>query len=182
LPPEQDPISLAVAQLVGGHSYAQLPDQKWVMVTAPRKLDIMTAALEVSRRPWAPRKDPPFCGESGYLYSLSVIAVNDRCFDFKQVLERAQQYEDDILHILLEFSYSAVRFTFPAVLGQQRLEQIIGDLFGIAFQSIRHRIRGDYDHTSEVQQLANSQPEHVLGPSNPLVYLSPDMPATFFLL
>ncbi len=183
LPPERDPVSFAVAERVGGVPYALVEDGKWAMVTPPRELGTITTTVEVNRRPWAQKTGPPFCGKEGYLYSLTIIAYR-RCFDYRPILERAERYEDDILHILLDSLEGIIRFTLPAVLGQQRLEEVVGDLITIAFQNTRHRDHydTDYDRTPEIQRFANSQPEYVLGPSNPLTFLSSDMPARFFAL
>jgi len=36
------------------------------------------------------------------------------------------------------------------------------------------------DQQEKVQRLADRWPEYVLGPKNPLCFLSPDMPCSFF--
>jgi Swt1-like HEPN len=181
LPSECDPISLAVADRVGGTPYTSLPDGRWVMVTPPRIRDVMTADIEINIRPWAARTGSPFCGKEGYVYSLTFIAFRGS-FDYMPILARAARYEDEILHILLDSAEASIRFTLPAVAGQERLKRVIDDLFEVALRNARRRDRDDRDRTLQVQKLANAQPEYVLGPHNPLTFLGSDMPGTFFVL
>jgi hypothetical protein len=72
-----------------------------------------------------------------------------------------------------------VRVTIPALLGSAEVIRIVEQMMTAALYCLVSRSLRDSDDDS-VQRLANTWPEYVLGPENPLTFLAPDMPGSFF--
>ncbi len=74
---------------------------------------------------------------------------------------------------------SSIRVTIPAVLGTRSVNKAIQDIVDWVPSSLR-RTADKGDQSDKVQRLADDWPEYVLGPKNPLCFLAPDMPCSFF--
>jgi hypothetical protein len=179
LPPDRDPIALDTANRAGGIPYVHTEENKWVMLDSPRIHDRLSAHVEVNIRPWVGPISPPYCGKAGVVYSLEFTGFKAH-FEYELILAGTARYEADLLHVLLSPSMNSLRFTLPAVLGEQRLIDLVGGLFKVVLQNTMGG--REYDDAEQLQRLANEWPEYVLGPSNPLTYASPGVRATFFLL
>jgi hypothetical protein len=71
----------------------------------------------------------------------------------------------------------SVRVTVPALLGASKVVEIVERLLKVAGYNVS---RSRNPLAAEAQALADEWPEFVLGPENPLTFLSPDMKCTFF--
>jgi hypothetical protein len=83
------------------------------------------------------------------------------------------------VHICLDTSSYSIRVTLPAVLGSEKVIEIIDKLISATEYTMEsgHQINTD---DLSVQKLSEKWPEYVLGPKNPLTFLGPDMPCSFF--
>ena len=81
--------------------------------------------------------------------------------------------------------------TIPSVLGESLVIKTIETLLKVARASVRpENVVVEFDQvtnseriiqqTRAVDTLAEEWPEYVLGPSNPLTYLDPEMPCSIF--
>ncbi len=81
-----------------------------------------------------------------------------------------------------------IRITVPAVIGTKSATHVFEELIEAAENTLRSgSLRSPSvgalpraDGPSPVDHIAESFPEYVLGPSNPLTFLAPDMPCSFF--
>lgn len=83
------------------------------------------------------------------------------------------------IHVCLDNLAHAVRVTIPALLGVDEVIRIVERIVKASPYCLAPSALRDPSDDS-VQKLANSWPEHVLGPENPLTFLAPDMPCSFF--
>jgi hypothetical protein len=67
----------------------------------------------------------------------------------------------------------------PAVLGSEKVIEIIDELINETEYTMESSHQINEDDLS-VQNLSEKWPEYVLGPKNPLTFLEPDMPCSFF--
>ena len=93
----------------------------------------------------------------------------------------------------MDYSPCSVRVTIPVVPAKTALVEIIAGLVQGAQDTLQpERVRGHFQSSSQIDtdptgqerisadRLAEEWPEYVLGPSNPMTFLCPDMPCSFF--
>jgi hypothetical protein len=69
--------------------------------------------------------------------------------------------------------------TIPALLGAENVINIVEQCHQAALCAVGRHLPPSM-HGRTVQALADEWPEHVLGPENPLTFLTSDMRCTFF--
>ena len=145
--------------------------------------------IEVSRREWAEDvPDDKICGKPGFLYDVRLVARHRRVFDYASFLTTTERVHPSTCHICLEGGNDQVRITIPSILGAAAIIDMVTTLVTAAEYALRPGMRATtsravMDGSAEderVDELANQQPEYVLGPANPLTFLWPDMPCSFF--
>jgi hypothetical protein len=83
-----------------------------------------------------------------------------------------------LAHLTLDSFAHSVRLTMPAMLGAEHIIKIVNRALEVAGYTVQRSARDPEDRS--VQLLADEWPEYVLGPDNPLTFLSPEMKCTFF--
>ena len=149
---------------------------------------VVSVSFSVLRRPWL--KTPStedVVGSAGYLYDLTLAARDHREFDYSRFLESTQHLHPSVCHISLDNLFNSVRVTVPAVLGEKSVIDIVGGLVRGANNAVRparsrtfEEAVGDPGKKTVADIFVGRYPEYVLGPSNPLTFLSPDQPCSFF--
>ena len=134
--------------------------------------------MEVLCRPWASWK-LPIAGSQGFLYDIHIGARDGREFDFARLLKSTSRAHENCVHICLDSLFGSYRVTVPAVLGAERVIEIV-ERFVEASMSCLSYSRHSEGAKGAVQWLADTWPEYVLGPENPLTFLEPEMPCSFF--
>lgn len=177
LPASKDPVTEQFAKY-DPFPYTEVEKGKWARVGIADPSMICSATVDVLRRPWAELVQP-VCGTAGYLYDVRIAAREMRTYNYRQFLDQTKDFHSHVVHLCLDSLASAVRLTLPAVLGEQRIVSIIQRAMEVATNTVRRRPMAQMNGTS-VQQFSDECPEFVLGPDNPLTYLDPDMPCTFF--
>lgn len=180
LPPTKDPVIKKFHPL-NQFPYVEVEKRKWAMVGTIGPGEAFTVSVEVMRRAWrARRSSARVAGEEGYLYDVTITGLDRRSFDYPRYLQDTKRLHEAVVHICLDSYNSRVRATIPAVLGTRQVNQTIQGLIDWVPNSLR---RSDMeDRSKENEYLAQKWPEYVLGPSNPLSFLTPDMPCSFFSL
>ena len=149
---------------------------------------VVSVSFNVVRRPWL--KTPSteeVVGSAGYLYDVTLAARDQREFDYSRFLESTEHLHSSVCHICLENLFNAVRITVPAILGEKAVIDIVKGLVRAAHYAVRPgRSRTFEDAVGEpgketvVDAFVGQYPEYILGPSNPLTFLCPDQPCSFF--
>lgn len=177
LPPTDDPVT---KKFLGydPFPYTEVEDKSWVRVGHADPSMILSLQIQILRRPWA-EVQRRANGQAGYLYDVQLFPRDQRTYNSKKFLEATHSVHPHLVHICLDNLVGSVRVTIPAVLGADKLIQIIERLIDVTGYTIRRGQTGNMSD-SYVQRLAEEWPEFVLGPENPLTFLGPDNPCAFF--
>jgi len=152
------------------------PENVAVSADPLAKIDV---TIEVAKRHWVKWK-PPIVGQAGFFYSIRIHTRQSRKFNCKHYLERTQSVHKHIVYICLDSHFDSVSFTLPAVLGEAELKRIIKLMIDEAVTCCLGSSVWGQGPKNTAESLAETWPEYVLGPENPLSFLGPDMPCKFF--
>lgn len=167
---------------------------KWARVGIADSNQPPSMKIDILRREWLTSTRPEqIAGEHGYLHSVKTFPRRDRRIDHSRFLSFTLPVHSHVCHICLDYSPCSVRVTIPAVLAKTTLVEIIEGLVQGAQHALRpERVPGHFQSNSQIDtdpkehkrisadRLAEEWPEYVLGPSNPMTFLCPDMPCSFF--
>lgn len=159
-------------------SFKEVAPNEWAKIgTAPQGLKYIVSIYSLKRR-WAETAEV-IDGTSGYIYDVNIHLRDSRQFDYSKFLTAASKYKSELIHICLDTFSSTARVTIPAIVGSERVCEIVDYLIDVTENSMTvHRSINIDEQT--VQKLSENWPEYVLGPKNPLTFLGPDMPCSFF--
>ena len=177
LPPEKDAVAQKYVDL-DPFSFKEVAPNEWAQIgSAPRDLRYIVSINSIKRR-WAERV-AVIDGTTGYIYDVHIHLRDNRQFDYSKFLNAVSKFKTDIIHVCLDTFSSTTRVTIPAVIGSDKVCKIIDDLIRITDNSMTvHRPINSDDQS--VQRLSEDWPEYIVGPKNPLTFLGPDMPCSFF--
>ncbi|QMS77879.1 Swt1 family HEPN domain-containing protein [Aeromonas veronii] len=177
LPPESDPVSSEFLEY-DPFSFQAVEENTWARVgtVSPNLPFIVT--IGYLKRHWA-TDVASISGETGYIYDVSFSVRNRKQIDIEKFLQQSNKYQNEIIHFCLDSFATSIRFTIPAVVGSERVIEIISNLI-IILQNSLTLLRETNLKDAVVQKIADKWPENVVGPKNPLTFLSPDMPCSFF--
>ena len=163
--------------------WTEIQPKHWSRVGRADPNMTISATVEVMRRPWlSPSHPAQVAGENGFLYDIMLTARDCRRFEYAQFLVNTKSIHSSICHICLDSFQTTLRLTIPTVLGKTTIIGIIRRLIAEARNALRpDRALGNADQQKIfVESLVEKWPEYVLGPSNPLTFLDPEMPCSFF--
>jgi len=177
LPPERDDVAQKYVDL-DPFSFKEVAPNEWAQFgSAPQGLRYIVSINSIRRR-WA-EKATVIDGTPGYIYDINIHIRDNRQFDYSKFLTAVSKFKADIIHICLDTFSSTARVTIPAIIGGDKVCKIVDNLIKITENSMTvHRPINSDDQT--VQRLSEEWPEYVVGPKNPLTFLGPDMPRSFF--
>ena len=193
LPPSKDEVVNAFLHL-DPFPWTDDGKGKWARVGIADSNQPLSMKIGILRREWLTSTRPEqIAGEHGYLYSVTILPRRNRRIDHSRFLSFTQTVHSHVCHICLDYSPCSVRVTLPSVLAKTALVEIIEGLVQGAQHALRpeHAPRHfqpdsqpdmgptEYERIS-ADRLAEEWPEYVLGPSNPMTFLCPDMPCSFF--
>lgn len=157
--------------------WREVEKNKWARVGHIDPGESFGATVEALRRPWA-SWSTPVAGNAGLLYDVTLYTRRSRYLDYGGLLENTRALHSHIVYICLAHHADDIRLTIPAVLGADRIIEIVERFIEVARTYIRPG--GWPTYKGSIQQFAGSWPEYVLSPDNPLTFLSPDQPCSFF--
>ena len=172
--------------------WSEVEPNGWARLGSADPNLIVSITFEVIRRQWLNSTRPSqVAGKYGYLYDVTLGARNGRRFDYPRFLEYTRLIHPRLCHICLDSLEGRIRVTIPTILGKAVIIKIVESLIEVARSCLRHgRESVGFEQLSEqghtnhqmlmVDSLAEQWPEYVLGPSNPLTFLDPNMPCSFF--
>jgi hypothetical protein len=151
--------------------------------------DRLEIKLEIVPRPWSPVPNDfnEVIGYPGYFYDLNIHSYAGRVFHYENLLRDTKYVHDHVVYIVLESDSDNLRIVLPSLLGKEKLIEII-DIFIQASANELWPDRTDHSlskeaieaETDQVQKLVDKWPEYVIGPRNPIAFLTTDMPCTIF--
>lgn len=158
-------------------AWAEVGERKWARVGHADPSERFSTTVEILTMPWATWQ-LPIAGRPGFLYDVSIHVRGARHFDYGRLLRSTEALHGHVVHVCLQGGAATFRFTLPAVLGEGKLISIIESFHEGAQNSL---IAGaEEGPAAAIEAMARQLPEYVLGPENPLTFLSPDMPCAFF--
>lgn len=175
LPQSDDPVTSHFLSL-DPLPWVEIDDKCWARVGHVDKSKVVAMTVNVTRRPWAATTARPEAA-AGWYYDATLYAQGGRCLDLPRLLETSRRLQPHLGHVMLGHGSDSIRLTLPAVLGVDRVIALLRDFHGLAMNAVRH---GPNPIASDPDALASQWPECILGPMDPLSYLAPDMPCTFF--
>ena len=193
LPPSKDEVLNAFLHL-DPFPWTEVGERHWARVGIADPHRPLSVKIDILRRDWL-QSEPPeqIAGKHGYLYSVTIFPRRDRRIDHSRFLSFTLPIHSHICHVCLNHAPCSVRVTLPAVLAKTALIEIVERLVQAAQDALRpervHRhfqanLQSGVDPTERerisADRLADEWPEYVIGPSNPLTFLCPDMPCSFF--
>jgi hypothetical protein len=179
LPPTKDPVTKRFNSF-NQFPYVKLGKREWAMVGVADPAAAFNVAINVLRRPWRTnRATGRIAGQDGYLYDVTIVGRERRGFEYPRYLQDTERLHKNLVHICLDSFNSSVRVTIPAVLGTRLVNTTIQSLIDWVPNSLRRGHDSD-DRSDENERLADQWPEYVLGPRNPLCFVTADMPVSFF--
>jgi len=177
LPQDRDPVTKKYVDL-DPFAPKQISDNEWATFGhAPHDMAYIVS-VNIIRRVWAEDTEK-IDGIPGNIYDVNIYIRNERQFDYNGFLSQTKSLHSEFIHVFLDTFSNSIRVTLPAVLGSERVIEIIDKLINTTknTMTISHKINAD---DLSVQRLSEQWPEYVLGPKNPLTFLAPDMPCSFF--
>lgn len=145
--------------------------------------------FEIISRPWSkiPKDYSEVIGLPGYFYELNLHCHDGRIVRYTDLLKATGFLHESLLYFVLSSEEDHLRVILPSILGKDILIKCF-DVFIKVFANNLWPQREERSLSDEamqadmdrVQRFADSCPEFVIGPKNPLSFLEPDMGCSFF--
>lgn len=142
----------------------------------------LSLTIERSIRPWVDTSKlkrilgNPNVSESGVIYNVVIVARDQRIMRYKEILQNTKDLHKHCIHIILDDLCDHLRLTFPSILSLRIICNTIEEFLKV----ICSAVWGAKAKEMEGKRVAAEWPEYVLSSSNPLSFLDPDMPCSFF--
>lgn len=159
--------------------FVEVAPREWAQVGSIPHNAWFGVSVAATVRPWA-KWIEPVAGKEGIFYDVTIyLRGNQRWhFDYQNWLENTRQLHRHVTHICLEDHADSIRVSIPAILGEQRVIEILDHMIDMARSSARP---GEWpSYKSTIKCVADEWPEYVLEPHHPLTLLTRDMPCTIF--
>lgn len=176
LPQSDDPVVANFLHL-DPFAWGDVGDGKWARIGIAGPEVRFVVRIEVLCRPWA-RWATPAAGHPGLLYDVTIHARHQSHLEYRRLLESTSRLHKHVVHICLDSVAKSIRITIPTVLGAERVIPIVEQFYEASLYCLVAGLSQQSDHA--VQAFSDTWPSYVLGPENPLTFLSPDMPCSFF--
>jgi hypothetical protein len=139
---------------------------------------ILNLTIERSIRPWVNlgMLNKPPVSEAGVIYHVIIFALDQRTMRYKEILQLTKEVHKNCIHIILGSLCESLTLTFPSILPIEIIGDTIEEFLEVAHSAL-WRLKSD---EVEAVKVAAEWPEYVLPPTNPLAFLCPDMPCSFF--
>jgi hypothetical protein len=173
-PQDRDPVTKHFLPL-DPLPWVEFQPKNWAQIGMRDKSLPVGLSVRTQQRPWA--TEPFKAGEPGGLYDLYFFAQDGRAFNLPRFLEATQSRHKHLVHLCLESDGASVRLTIPSLLGATTVIELVQYFYDAAVNAVRG---GPAFDAAATNALADSWPEYVIGSNNPLTFLDPGMPCSFF--
>lgn len=159
--------------------FVEVAPREWAQVGSIPHDAWFGVSVAATVRPWA-KWTEPVAGNKGIFYDVRIYLRGSRrrYFDYQNWLENTRRLHQHIAHICLEDRADSIRVTIPAILGEQRVIEVLDHMIDIARSSARP---GEWpSHKGTIKNISDEWPEYVLEQQHPLTLLTRDMPCSIF--
>ena len=178
-PASDDPVA---ARFIEHDQYPwlEVEPHTWARLGRKERGAVLTLRIDYSIRPWVDvsKLGKPPVPNRGVLYHVAIQALDARTFDYQPLLERTQRLHARCVHVIIDGS--TVHFTIPSFLPNESISETIDSFWEASRRYVSVVTSGPSGDSDKAERIADGWPEYVLGPRNPLAFLCPDMPCTFF--
>lgn len=175
LPPSLDPVTARFLPR-DPLPWGKIEPNQWARVGIVDHSNVVAMVVNVTTRPWAAAQVSPD-GQPGHFYDVTLMAQDRRVFDLPSLLDSTRRLHPHVAHLILDGLGTMVRLTLPSVLGATQVIAIIDEFYDRARSAVGWSSNA---FGRDTDALASEWPEYVMGPRDPLSFLDPDMPCTFF--
>jgi len=172
LPPSSDLVTQHFLSL-DPLPWGKVGDGSWARVGHVDKSMVVGIVVKKSFRPWYEPQAINSEG-SGVFYDVSLLAF-DRKFDAECFLNSTKRMHDQLVTINFDSHFSVVRLVIPKVLGVSKVIEIIAEAEKWGRNCVGRKVE-----ISQQDEEVSRWPEYVLSTNDPMTFLSPDMPCSFF--
>ncbi|MCC7082538.1 MAG: hypothetical protein IT530_17875 [Burkholderiales bacterium] len=178
LPQDGDPVFAHFFPL-DLRPFVEVAPREWAQVGSIPHDAWFGVSVAATIRPWA-KWTEPVAGQEGIFYDVTIYlrGTRRRYFDYQNWLENTRRLHQHATHIGLEDHADSIRVTVPAILGEQKVIEILDHMIDMARSSARPGEWPNYKGT--IKNVADEWPEYVLEPQHPLTLLTRDMPCSIF--
>ena len=172
LPPSSDLVTQHFISL-DPLPWGEVGDGSWARLGHVDKSMVVGVIVSKSFRPWykllttSPK-------ETGMFYDISLLAF-DRKFDAKRFLVSTRKLHEQLVTINFDSQYSIARLVIPAILGADKIIEITSEAVRWGKSCVGRRVE-----LSEQNEEVLRWPEYVLSSKDPMTFLDPEMPCSFF--
>lgn len=161
------------------YPWVEVATNKWTRLGRKQLHARYTITVALTVRPWVEKSllQAQITPNRGVLYDVNVQALDISSLDYEEILGKTKHLHNRCIHIVLDQIGQSVRLTFPSVLPVNDIVETVEVFREMVLRAIRHSAQQPEDFGNIV---ASRWPEYVIGPSNPLTFLCPDMPGKFF--
>jgi hypothetical protein len=155
--------------------FGEIEPNRWMQIGHRDQSLPVGLSVRLLRRPWATETFED--GKPGYLYDFYMFAQDGRAFHLPELLAATRSHHASLVHLCIDQFEDSLRLTVPAILGAPAVIALIDYFYDRAMQNVSgsRSVVGP-----RAEALAAEWPEYVISQSNPLTFLDPNMPCTFF--
>lgn len=161
------------------YPWVEVKTNTWARLGRKELNAIYTITVALTVRPWVVKSSvqEAIAPNPGILYDINFQALDTGLLDYEGILKRTKSLHDRCIHIVLDQVGHSLRITLPSVLEAKDIIETV--------EVFREEVLRRIGHLGEQREdmaniVASRWPEYVIGPSNPLSFLCPDMPCRFF--
>jgi hypothetical protein len=177
-PSNSDPVA-AVFIDYDQYPWVEVESNTWTRLGRKQMDARYTITVALTVRPWVDKSSlqSPIAPNPGVLYDINFQALGPSSLNYEEILGRTKRLHDRCIHLVLDEVGQSVRLTFPSVLPAEKIIETV-ELFR---KNVLRAVRSSAQLPKDLGNIIASRwPEYVIGPSNPLTFLCPDMPCKFF--
>ncbi len=159
--------------------FVEVAPREWAQVGSIPHDAWFGVSVAATVRPWA-KWTEPVAGNKGIFYDVRIYLRGSRrrYFDYQTWLENTRRLHQHVAHICLEDRADSIRVTIPAILGEQRVIEVLDHMIDMARSSARP---GEWpSHKGTIKNISDEWPEYVLEQQHPLTLLTRNMPCSIF--
>lgn len=135
----------------------------------------IAVSIEMMHRPWLARPES-FSRNEGKIYDVNIHARGANHINYRDLIGYCEKIIEDIIHIVLDDFAKSLRITIPAVLGEEKIMDIIEKT--IKFTEYSMRPGATQIGSSFINEQCDRWPEKILTPYDPLAFISSSMPCS----
>jgi hypothetical protein len=186
----KDPVCTAFGRRMFG-GYVETKPNEWAYVANRRGTDMDVMMSSVARASARRSKAKTRVGGPGVFYDVRFSVAHTRAkLKTADVLAETEPVHANVMHVFLDALEDSIRVTVPSVIGAAEVIRTLERFYRVCMNSrsgiLAHRATS-LDSTEAIEryyapmvELAMQWPHYVIPPNNPLSFLDPGCPCSFF--